>query len=74
MNWPLGWPLGGYPGPQGPYYCGVGADKAMGRDIVDSHYKACLYSGINISGINGEVMPGQVPYTLPTLFILFLFH
>ncbi|TXG56899.1 hypothetical protein EZV62_018212 [Acer yangbiense] len=59
VNWPLGWPLGGYPGPQGPYYCGVGADKAMGRDIVDSHYKACLYSGINISGINGEVMPGQ---------------
>jgi hypothetical protein len=45
---------------QGPYYCGAGADKAFGRDIVDSHYKACLYAGINISGINGEVMPGQV--------------
>lgn len=45
---------------QGPYYCGTGADKAFGRDIVDSHYKACLYAGINISGINGEVMPGQV--------------
>lgn len=48
---------------QGPYYCGVGADKAFGRDIVDSHYKACLYAGINISGINGEVMPGQVNRT-----------
>jgi len=46
--------------PQGPYYCGIGANKAFGRDIVDSHYKACLYAGINISGINGEVMPGQV--------------
>lgn len=45
---------------QGPYYCGIGADKAWGRDIVDSHYKACLYAGINIGGINGEVMPGQV--------------
>ncbi|TXG69889.1 hypothetical protein EZV62_004824 [Acer yangbiense] len=43
----------------GPYYCGAGADKAWGRDIVDAHYKACLYAGINISGINGEVMPGQ---------------
>ncbi|VAH88331.1 unnamed protein product [Triticum turgidum subsp. durum] len=21
VNWPLGWPIGGYPGPQGPYYC-----------------------------------------------------
>lgn len=59
VKWPLGWPAGGYPGPQGPYYCGVGADKAFGRDIVDAHYKACLYAGINISGINGEVMPGQ---------------
>ncbi|CAN1228542.1 Glutamine synthetase cytosolic isozyme 2 [Linum perenne] len=60
VKWPLGWPIGGYPGPQGPYYCSVGADKAFGRDVVDSHYKACLYAGINISGINGEVMPGQV--------------
>jgi len=21
---PLAWPTGGFPGPQGPYYCGVG--------------------------------------------------
>ncbi|XP_015956737.1 glutamine synthetase nodule isozyme [Arachis duranensis] len=59
VNWPVGWPVGGYPGPQGPYYCGVGADKAFARDVVDSHYKACLYAGINISGVNGEVMPAQ---------------
>ncbi|WVY90827.1 hypothetical protein V8G54_036341 [Vigna mungo] len=59
VQWPVGWPLGGFPGAQGPYYCGIGANKAFGRDIVDSHYKACLYAGINISGINGEVMPGQ---------------
>lgn len=49
---------------QGPYYCAAGADKAFGRDVVDAHYKACLYAGINISGINGEVMPGQVGSTL----------
>ncbi|CAL4913330.1 unnamed protein product [Urochloa decumbens] len=59
VSWPIGWPVGGYPGPQGPYYCAAGADKAFGRDVVDAHYKACLYAGINISGINGEVMPGQ---------------
>ncbi|CAJ1970863.1 unnamed protein product [Sphenostylis stenocarpa] len=59
VRWPLGWPIGGFPGPQGPYYCGIGADKAFGRDIVNSHFKACLYAGINITGINGEVMPDQ---------------
>ncbi|GBG72739.1 hypothetical protein CBR_g12306 [Chara braunii] len=58
-KWPLGWPVNGYPGAQGPYYCGVGADKAWGRRIVDAHYKACVYAGITISGTNGEVMPGQ---------------
>ncbi|KAF4358720.1 hypothetical protein G4B88_015071 [Cannabis sativa] len=62
VKWPLGWPVGAYPGPQGPYYCGAGADKSFGRDISDAHYKACLYAGINISGTNGEVMPGQWEY------------
>lgn len=56
---PWGWPKGGYPEPQGPFYCGVGADKVYGRDIVEAHYRACLYAGIKICGTNAEVMPGQ---------------
>jgi len=44
---------------QGLYYCGTRVTIAYDRDIVDAHYKACLYAGINISGINGGVMPGQ---------------
>ncbi|RZC26549.1 Glutamine synthetase N-1 [Glycine soja] len=59
VQWPLGWPIGGFPGPQGPYYCGIDANKDFGRDIVDSHFKACLHADINITGINAEVMPGQ---------------
>ncbi len=56
---PLGWPEGGYPAPQGPFYCGVGADEVFGRDIVEEHMAACLDAGIALSGINAEVMPGQ---------------
>jgi len=63
-DWPLGWPRRGYPGPQGPYYCGAGADKAYGRDIVEAHYAACLYAGVKIAGCNAEVMPGQWEYQI----------
>jgi glutamine synthetase len=56
---PYGWPVNGFPGPQGPYYCGVGAGKVYCRDIVEAHYKACLNAGIKISGTNAEVMPAQ---------------
>ena len=59
---PLGWPEGGYPAPQGPFYCGVGADEVFGRDIVEEHMEACITAGISISGINAEVMPGQWEY------------
>jgi glutamine synthetase len=56
---PLAWPTGGFPGPQGPYYCGVGTGKVVARDLIEAHYRACLYAGVNISGINAEVMPSQ---------------
>tara|TARA_B100000683_G_C12474172_1_gene548874 strand:+ start:500 stop:1546 length:1047 start_codon:yes stop_codon:yes gene_type:complete len=56
---PLGWPEGGYPAPQGPFYCGVGASNIFGREICDEHAKACEEAGLNIYGTNAEVMPGQ---------------
>ncbi|KAG1675324.1 hypothetical protein FOA52_015998 [Chlamydomonas sp. UWO 241] len=61
-KWPLGWPKGGFPASQGPYYCSAGAGVSIARDICEVHYRACLYAGINLSGINGEVLPSQWEY------------
>ncbi|QKJ29575.1 glutamine synthetase beta-grasp domain-containing protein [Mucilaginibacter mali] len=58
-NKPLGFPEGGYPAPQGPYYCSVGANNAFGREIVEEHLDVCLEAGLNVEGINAEVAAGQ---------------
>lgn len=39
---PYGWPLGGYPAPQGPFYCGVGSESVMGRQLAEAHMDACV--------------------------------
>ena len=58
-NKPLGFPAGGYPEPQGPYYCSVGAKNAYGREIIEEHLEICLQAGLNVEGINAEVAAGQ---------------
>ncbi|VDM53065.1 unnamed protein product [Angiostrongylus costaricensis] len=77
-GYPLGWPKHGYPAPKGPYYCGVGANKVFGREVVNAHYRACLHAGLSIFGINAgmifslsfrvkfEVTPGQWEFQLGT--------
>lgn len=56
---PLGFPANGFPPPQGPYYCSVGAKNAFGREIVEEHLDVCLDAGLNVEGINAEVAAGQ---------------
>ncbi|TDO03818.1 glutamine synthetase beta-grasp domain-containing protein [Sunxiuqinia elliptica] len=63
-NRPLGFPLNGYPEPQGPYYCGVGAKYMFGREIVEEHFDLCLEAGLNVEGINAEVAAGQWEYQI----------
>ena len=58
-NLPPGFPVGGYPPPQGPYYCSVGARNAYKRDLIEEHLDMCLEAGLNVEGINAEVAPGQ---------------
>jgi len=46
-NRPPGFPEGGFPAPQGPYYCSVGAKNAYCRELVEEHLDMCLEAGIN---------------------------
>ena len=65
---PAGWPEEGFPErPQGPYYCSVGFDDVAGRDMVEEHLDLCLEAGLEVSGINAEVMLGQWEYQVGPL-------
>ncbi|XP_054166719.1 glutamine synthetase-like [Oppia nitens] len=63
---PLGWPKTGYPKDihdhQVLYHSAVGANNVYGRDVIEAHFRACLYAGIKISGENAEAMPSQWEY------------
>lgn len=47
------------PEKQGQYYCGVGCMNVIGRYIVDAFEEKCVKAGLDLEGINAEVMPGQ---------------
>ena len=64
---PLGWPEHGFPAPQGPYYCSVGGDYSVGREIVERHTLACMDADIAIEGTNAEVMKGQWEFQIGIL-------
>lgn len=61
---PLGFPVGGYPGPQGLYYCSVGGKNTWGRELVEEHADLCIAAGLNFEGINQEVAAGQWEFQL----------
>ena len=57
----LGWE-DGEPGPQGPYYCGVGGLRTVGRSFAMEHAATCKTMGVPLEGVNAEVMLGQWEY------------
>jgi glutamine synthetase len=56
-NDPLGFALA--PKEQGQYYCGVGRKNIVGRFLIDEFEARCVSAGIDLYGVNAEVMPGQ---------------
>jgi glutamine synthetase len=61
---PIGFPTGGFPEPQGPYYCAVGYHNVAGRDFIEEHMNTCIAAEVGIVGINAEVMLGQWEYQI----------
>jgi glutamine synthetase len=49
---------------QGQFYCSAGAENSFGRVVSEEHLKGCIYAGIQISGTNAEVAPGQWEYQI----------
>jgi glutamine synthetase len=61
---PLGFGNGSKPRQQGDYYCGIGSDTVVGREIVEEHMNLCMQIGLEMSGINAEVLLGQWEYQI----------
>lgn len=62
FKYPIGFGRNGFNAPQGMYYCGIGAGFVYGRSIAEDHMRCCLYAGLEMSGLNAEVFPGQWEY------------
>lgn len=50
--------------PQGPYYCGIGANHIICRNIAEEHLMICIQMGLSISGMNFEVAYSQCEYQI----------
>ena len=60
-GYPIGMPYNRslLPKEQGDYYCGVGGDTMSGRHLIELVLDNCLYTGLDITGLNAEVAPSE---------------
>ena len=47
----------------------MGADKVFGRDVLEAHYRACMFAGVKISGTNTETMPAQFEFQVDMIVL-----
>ena len=50
--------------PQGQYYCGIGENNIICREIAEEHLMICIQMGLSISGMNFEVAYSQCEYQI----------
>jgi len=58
------------PEAQGRWYCGVGSNRILGRELIERHTQACIDAHLQIDGTNCEVMPGQAEFQVGPLPVL----
>ena len=66
---PLGFPVGGYPGPQGLYYCSVGGKNTHGRSLVEEHADLCLEAVLIFFPLGHSFSP-PILWTINCIFVL----
>ena len=49
---------------QGQYYCSVGVGNCFGRNIMDEAMTHMIDAGLNMTGLNFEVAPGQCEFQI----------
>ena len=49
---------------QGPFYCGVGKGNCSTREFMEEAVQHMVDSGLNITGLNFEVAPGQAEFQI----------
>ena len=54
---------------EGEYYCGVGFNNAIGREMIEETLQNLMYSNLEITGLNAEVSPSQWEFQICSIGI-----
>jgi glutamine synthetase len=52
---------------QGQYYCSIGSENALGREVINSFISHAMEAELSLYGTNAEVAPGQWEFQIGTV-------